>query len=120
MEFVQDQDFLRGIRRHFVGLVGTCVDLQGPAPRDERVFCCPGFEICGVWCFITAGHVFNEIDDGVRTGQIKLLKCSLADYYAAEAIVKEPVPFDYEGVHRITAEPAGWTSALSRCATTTG
>jgi hypothetical protein len=64
-------------------------------------------EICGVWCFVTAGHVFNDIDIGVRTGQIRLLKCSLADYYAAEAIVKEPVPFDYEGAHRITVDAGG-------------
>jgi hypothetical protein len=114
MEFAQDQDFLRGIRRHFVGLCGTCVDLQGPGPRDERVFCCSGFmiEICGVWCFITAGHVFNDIDIGVRTGQIKLLKCSLADYYAAEATVKEPVPFDYEGAHRITVNAGGMDLGL--------
>ena len=114
MEFAQDEDFLRGIRRHFVGLFGTCVDLQGPAPCDERAFCCSGFiiEICGVWCFVTAGHVFNEIDMGVRMGKIRLLKCSLADYFAAEAIVKEPVPFDYEGAHRITVDAGGMDVGL--------
>jgi hypothetical protein len=114
MEFVQDQDFLRGIRRHFVSLSGTCVDLQGAFPREERMFCCSGFviEICGVWCFVTAGHVFNEIDNGIRSGKIRLLKCSLADYYAAEAVDKEPIHFDYEGAHRITVEAGGMDVGL--------
>jgi hypothetical protein len=113
MEFAQDQEFLNGIRRHFVGLFGTCVDLKGPR-REERAFCCSGFviDICGVWCFITAGHVFSELDEGVRTGQIKLLKCALADYFSAEAVVKEPTPLDYENAHRIVTEACGMDIGL--------
>jgi hypothetical protein len=113
MEFAQNQEFLKSIRRHFVGLVGTCIDLNRPSCK-ERAFCCSGFvvEICGIWCFVTAGHVFNEIDEGVRTGEIRLLKCALADYFSAEAMVKEPTPFDYEGVHRITADAGGMDVGL--------
>src|SRR5262249_53012190 len=45
MGFTQDQAFLRSIRRHFVALFGTCVDLNNPLPRAERTFCCSGFVI---------------------------------------------------------------------------
>lgn len=114
MEFVKDQEFLKSIRRHFVGLFGTCVDLKGPIPREERAFCCSGFviEVCGVWCLVTAGHVFNDLDAGVRMGQIRLLKCALADYFSPEATVKEPIPFDYEGTHRLTVDAGGMDIGL--------
>ena len=48
---------------------------------------------------MTAGHVFKDVDDWLSQGRIRLLKCGLADYFSAEAMVKEPTPFVYEDAH---------------------
>lgn len=116
--FGSDASFLRSIRRHFVSFGGTLNDLDanGIIIGDERPFCCSAFviEIRGVWCLMTAGHVFQELDDGIKDGKIRLLKCGLGDYFSAEAKHKEPVPFAYDAEHRITVlrEDAGVDFAL--------
>jgi hypothetical protein len=107
--FASDQTFLDGIRRHVVSLTGTLHDLDssGRVRGEERHFCCSGFivEIRGVWCLVTAGHILlQEIEGGIKRGLIRLLKCGLMDYFSAEAIVKEPIPFPYQDIHRIAVD----------------
>jgi hypothetical protein len=116
MEFAEDQDFLASIRRLFVCLCGNYIalDAGGKWKGDERPYCYSGFvvEICGVWCFMTAGHVFKTIDDWLSQGMVKLLKCGLADYFSAEALVKEPTPFVYDDAQRITVDQGGMDFGL--------
>jgi hypothetical protein len=116
MEFGQDPEFLQSIRRHFVSLCGNYValDAGGRWDGDERPYCYSGFviEICGVWCFMTAGHVFKDIDGWRSQGKVQLLKCGLADYYSAEARVKEPTPFVYEDANPITVDKGGMDFGL--------
>lgn len=101
--FATDPRFLGSIRRHFVSLGGTVHDLKDGQPIRERPFACSGFvvEIRGVWCFVTAGHVFTDIDSGVQRGELRVLKCGFADYFSAEARVKESTPIDYHDIHKI-------------------
>lgn len=116
MNFANDQEFLKRIRRHFVALGGIYVELdqQRGWKSEEKPFCYSGFviEICGRWCFVSAGHVFKDIDNWINEGRIKLLKCGLADYFNAEAKVKEPLPFVYEDAHRITVDQGGMDFGL--------
>jgi hypothetical protein len=99
------------IRKHFVGLAGVWIELDssGKWRDEEKPYCYSGFviEICGQGCFMTAGHVFKDIDELIGKSRIKLLKCGLADYFSAEARMKEPVPFVYEDTHRITVDQGG-------------
>lgn len=102
-EYASDPQFLGSIRRHFVGFGGTVHDIKDGRPVEERHFACSGFvvEIRGVWCFVTAGHVFTEIDNEVRRGKLRVLKCGFADYFSAEARIKEPTPIDYNDTQKI-------------------
>jgi hypothetical protein len=108
MDFSTDQEFLNRIRRHFVCLSGVWVELDrsGNWKTEEKPYCYSGFiiKICGRWCFMTAGHVFRDIDNFIAKGSIRLLKCGLADYFSAEAKVKEPVQFAYDDAHRIIVD----------------
>lgn len=116
MDFANDQELLKRIRRHFVALGGIYVELdqQGRWKSEEKPFCYSGFviEICGRWCFMTADHVFKDIDNWISKGRIKLLKCGLADYFSAEAKVKEPLHFAYEDVHKIPVDQGGMDLGL--------
>ena len=108
MYFATDHEFLRSIRRHFVSLSGTFVRLdgQGNPTGSELPYCYSGFiiEIRGRLCFVTAGHVFQQIDNAIAERRLQMLRCGLADYFSQEAIVREPVHFDYEGTHRIVVD----------------
>jgi len=90
VDFAREQAFLRSIRRHFVCLCGVWVELEGRGgwKGEEKPYCYSGFviEICGVWCFMTAGHVFKDVDDLIKHGRIKLLKCGLADYFSTSSL----------------------------------
>jgi hypothetical protein len=116
VDFARDQEFLKSIRRHFVCLCGVWVELDGRGgwKGEEKPYCYSGFVIgiCGRWCFMTAGHVFKDIDDLIGKGRIRLLRCGLAGYFSAEARVKEPVPFVYEDAHGITVDQGGMDFGL--------
>jgi hypothetical protein len=104
---MKDESFVANIRRHFVSLTGVYVALNQGVPTGAEIhFCHSGFiiEIRGRLCFVTAGHVFQRLDDAIGQGRIRLLKCGLADYFSQEAIHKEPIPFPYDAEHRITID----------------
>jgi len=112
--FSTDPRFLGCIRRHFVALGGTLHDLneQGEV-IGERHFCCSAFiiDICGVWCLLTAGHIFKEIDKGVEQKKIRLLKFGISDYFNELAINKDSYAYDYSE-HRIDVDEEGIDFAL--------
>jgi hypothetical protein len=67
---------------------------------DEAAVCYSGFvvELCGSWCYVTAGHIFeDEIRTGVESGQVRINKWFLADYFGPNPVVREPIPFDFDG-----------------------
>jgi hypothetical protein len=90
------------------------LDRSGNWTDDEKPYCYSAFviEICGRWCFTTAGHVFKKIDELIGKRRIRLLKCGLADYFSTKARLKDPVPFVYEDTHRITVDEGGMDFGL--------
>jgi hypothetical protein len=67
---------------------------------EEKMACFSAFvlEVFGKWCLVTAGHVIQDkFLAPVEKGLIRLNKFLLADYFGPDPVVKEAIPFDYEG-----------------------
>lgn len=107
--FSTDPNFLRSVRRHFVAIGGTLHDLnQEGEVTGERHFCCSAFivDICGVWCLLTAGHIFKMLDKGIEDKKFRLLKFGISDYFNDLAINKDSYAYDYSE-HRIVLDQEG-------------
>lgn len=99
------------VRRHFVALSGSYVEVDGEDKHvgKEKHFAFSGFVIAirGVWCLMTAGHVIENINAAIRHPKVKLLRCRLMDFFGLDAKVKEPLPISYETEHVIHIDQHG-------------
>lgn len=86
--------------RHVVCLTirYTLLDNRGKAYGKERFLAYSGFvmSINGIWSLVTAGHVLKSLDDYLANKQIKIVSCSLVDYFGKGAAVRSPTPFPIE------------------------
>lgn len=105
----RERVFLSYIMRHLGCLAVTYValDRDGLPQGDERVATYSGFFIVvdGRWFFVTAGHVFDDPDEGLEVlrtkRRIQVLQASLLDYFGVDAVVPHPTIISYEEVPKI-------------------
>jgi hypothetical protein len=111
MTFLHSQDFRDNILQHFVSITGMCieVDASGEQVGDEQRFAYSAFviEIYGVWCLVTAGHVLQNMEAACSHPKMKMVRCSLADYFNPVAAVKKPTPFPFQESHRLHMDQDG-------------
>src|SRR6266851_9154551 len=85
---------------HLVALCGTyaCLDCGGLGKGEERFFALPGFILMarGIWRFVTAAHLIEEIEDERSTHDYRLINCCLATHFRNNSPTEELIPFDFE------------------------
>jgi hypothetical protein len=96
-----DTLLLDNLGSHLVALYGVCIPVNraGKPQGPERAFCFSGFviELDRTWYFITAGHVLGEsIGDQIASGRVRLIHCSLVDYFGKNAKNQHPTAISYE------------------------
>lgn len=86
--------------RHLVclGIRFTRLDTQGNSDGKEYVCPCSCFvvSIKDKWFLVTAGHVFQELDECLREKTIRIESSFLADFFGQRNAVRSPTPFSYE------------------------
>jgi hypothetical protein len=86
--------------RHLVclGIRFTHLDTQGNSDGKEhiRLYSCFVVSIKDKWFLVTAGHVFEELDKGLRKKAIRIESSFLADFFGQRSAVRSPTPFSYE------------------------
>ena len=99
----KQEGLIRFLSRHLVSL--TFFD-RSPARATEffgagRMMLVSGFVVSvrGVWFWITAGHVLEEIDAALSAGQ-QLEDWKLDDTFGWQATHSDPIPFDFNSSHR--------------------
>jgi hypothetical protein len=104
------QRFLRGLCKHVVCLNGVAAPLDQHGKRtDKKIFYSfSGFVVSlrGLWLWITAGHVLQQLDAQIARGEVELLHCNLADYYGHEHDVGTGIPFNYLETLKSTVDNA--------------
>lgn len=76
-----DQEVLVGDQKgahHFIALSGCVLDVRS------------------VWCFLTAGHVLQEIERQRRAGLSRFSRWRLHDDFGDRVESHDPIPFDYD------------------------
>jgi hypothetical protein len=108
---MNSSSFDDSVRRHFVALTGSYVEVDGAGNHVGKVrhFAYSGFIVAirGVWCLMTAGHVIEGINVAIKHPKMKLLQCGLMDYFGLGAKVKNPTPISYEFEHVIHIDRHG-------------
>lgn len=98
------EQLLDYLSRHLVALAGTYqpIDSAGQPNGASGFVCYSGFilPINGNWCFVTAGHILEELDRHLDGGNV-LFRFRLVDYLRSDADHTEPIPFDYENADRL-------------------
>ena len=93
------EDLVRFFCRHLVGLAGwyQVLDSDGNQLGEYRFFSYSGFVIAiqGTWNFVTAGHILEKLEKGIKSGNIKIRECMLVDKFGPDAASPYSIPFDY-------------------------
>jgi hypothetical protein len=91
--------FLQFLGQHLVSL--ACV--HEPTTTGDRVgrtkFFTSGFviEIDGIWLYVTAGHVFQDIQSLMQQHPTRRYRFMLADCFGPVVVSDVPIPIDYDG-----------------------
>src|SRR6516162_931828 len=92
------QQFLAFMCDHLVSLSGTYVSQDGDSGAwgEERFFALSGFILVvrGVWCLVTAGHLIEELEEGITAGGFALTNCCLAGHFGRGAAGEQTIPFN--------------------------
>jgi len=107
----QAQSFLKGLSAHLVSLAGTAVpiDALGNAAGPEQFFSYTGFVISyrGLWIYVTAGHVFQQLHNQICQNQIRLVHCHLSDNFGPDAASCLSFPFDFINAKKFVIDNEG-------------
>ena len=111
----RDEEFVKHLCHHLVSL--ACV--HEPTSPDDRFgptkFFTSGFimEIRGLWFFVTAGHVFEQINEQLRKHHKRKYLFMIADSFGLTAKYPEPFDVDYVNApkHYIYDEEGGYDFA---------
>jgi hypothetical protein len=94
--------FLQFLSRHLLSL--ACV--HEPTTSDDTVgpmkFFTSGFviEISGVWLYVTAGHVFQDIQTLMERTPTRRYRFMLADCFGPDVVSDVPIPLDYKSTSK--------------------
>lgn len=93
-------DFLRTVGRHFVTL--SCVQA---ARGKESVLVFSGFvvEVCGVWMYVTAGHILRDLKAALAAGG-QFSTWRLDDQSAGNKFKGMAIPFEFDIVRWLVLE----------------
>jgi len=102
---IDDPKFDKAFRffcRHLVSLCGWYYPLDSNEEPTGQIqfFSFSGFvfSIRGKWCWVTAGHILNDLEQFISDKKIKVTKYALIDYFGLNVVSYDPIPFDYERV----------------------
>jgi hypothetical protein len=93
------EEAVRFFCRHLVSLSGWYqpIDAKGKTTGETQFFSYSGFIISfkGVWNFVTAGHVLDELEQNLSDKTIKVSEFVLVDKFGLDSKSSLPIPFDY-------------------------
>jgi hypothetical protein len=95
-----DSEGLRFFCRHLVGLCVTYHYTNGSeADQLPRFAAYSGtlINIGGAVCFLTAGHVLQELEEYFAGDQVEITTTVLADTFGQHSVSNHPIPFDLKG-----------------------
>jgi hypothetical protein len=104
--------FLKQVGRHLGCLVVNYValDSKGNDVTEERVASFSGFFIVmdGQWLFVTAGHVFDDAEEGIerlrKAGRIRVTHARIVTCFGAGAANCLPTIISYDDVPKISID----------------
>jgi hypothetical protein len=110
------EEFVKDLCHHLVSL--ACVH-EPTSPNDKfgtTKFFTSGFimEIRGLWLFVTAGHVFEQINEQLRKHPTRYYRFMMADSFGLTAKFPEPFHVDYINApkHYLYDEEGGYDFGL--------
>lgn len=68
-------------------------------------------EVRGRWCLVTAGHVFDEIED-LRSGGVECFRFMICDHWSPDAPFRDGIPIDYFAMDKVRIYQDGFDYGL--------
>ncbi len=98
-DFDSLQELVRFFCRHLVSLSGwyQIMNSDGVPSGEDKFFSYSGFiiSIQGVWNFVTAGHILEDLEQKISSKNIKVREVMLVDKFGPNAVSQYSIPFDY-------------------------
>jgi hypothetical protein len=98
----QKRIFIRSLCRHLVCITGTAIELKSDQ-KKKVFFNISGFVVSlyGGWMLITAGHALERLDKRIKNGELEIVECSLADYFALDVDSAVGIPINYKDIKKL-------------------
>ena len=98
-----DLQSLRFYCRHLVALCISYHTSDQSHGAEPHFFACAGTIVCfnNRYCFLTAGHILEDLDKNLRSGAISVHTSVLADTFGSDATTDKPIPFDFSGAPKL-------------------
>jgi hypothetical protein len=102
----QDNAIMQHFGKHVVGLACKITrpntPLEPGKEHEEFHFFSGGvFAVKGSWWIVTAGHVFEELEEGVRGGHVVVHQQFFIDYFGVAAEGQKPIPCDFMAMRKV-------------------